>query len=374
MGGKGKGKGMPAGFMGMPFGGDDDDEEPSNREVDNSKLYERLGVAKDASPADIKKAYRLLVMRHHPDKGGDPEVFKDIQNAFEVLSDPEKRETYDAYGEEGLEEGAGSPQNLFSQLFGKGCGKGRGKKPRTENQSRPLWVTLEDLYAGVTRPFPIARKVVVESAASSTCQVCNGEGQVVQLVHIMGAVMQQPTPCPKCSGSGKIVQTKAEREVLEVFVEKGSPDGHKIVLHGKADERPGHEPGDVVVIVKQRDHPQFMRKGADLYLERELSLAEVVDLWGGQLSLRDPQEGVGRSNGSDVRRRDRDRPKIWPEPASQGSDSDNDRCHRHHLARRTRILAPIGASGAEFCPNPSRACHTLASRRAESEFAGCMRR
>lgn len=281
-GGKGGGKGMPMGMGGMGMGmgfDEDDDEESADKEVDNSKLYEVLDVEKDASPAEIKKAHRIKAMKHHPDKGGDPETFKDIQRAFEVLSDPEQRQKYDAYGEEGLSgDGPSSPHDFLSQIFGgKGGGKGRaGQRPRTENLTRPMWVSLEQVYMGVTRPLPITRKVVDEGAASSTCQACDGQGMVVQVIRMGPMIQQVQQPCPKCNGTGSTAKTRTEREVLEVFVEKGSPDGHKIVFHGKADESPGHEPGDVVVVVKQQDHPLFMRKGADLYLERDISLAEAL--------------------------------------------------------------------------------------------------
>lgn len=276
-GGKGDSKG-PMGFFG---GGDsepaDDDDEPSGQ-VDNSRFYELLDVPRDASAADIKKAYRMQAMKHHPDKGGDSETFKDIQRAFEVLSDTDKRQRYDRLGEGGLEGDApGSPSDLFSQLFGgKGSGKGRGGRPRTRDVARMIWVSLEELYSGVTRTLPITRKVIDEEGGSSTCQECDGQGVVIQVIRMGHMVQQMQQACTKCAGSGTAVKTRTVSEVLEVFVEKGSPDGHKIQLHGKADEAPGSDPGDVVVVVREKDHPRFMRKGADLYMEQDISLAEAL--------------------------------------------------------------------------------------------------
>jgi len=87
---------------------------------------------------------------------------------------------------------------------------------------------------------------------------------------------QQQVPCPKCAGTGKCVQQKTVREVLDVFIEKGSPDGHNITFHGKADEQVGSQTGDVVVIVKQQDHPKFLRKEADLYMEQDITLGEAL--------------------------------------------------------------------------------------------------
>lgn len=248
-------------------------------DVDTNKLYDLLGVTKDVSPAELKKAYHRMAKTHHPDKGGDPETFKDIQRAFEVLSDPEQREKYDQFGEAGLaEDSPSSPQDLFGQLFGtKGGGKGRkGGRPKTKDQARQIWVTLEHIYNGVTRQLPITRKVVDADSETATCEACDGRGFIQQMIQMGPIIQQLRQACPECGGVGKRAKTRTERETLDVFVEKGSPDGHKIVFHGKADESPGHEPGDVVVIVKQQDHPRFMRKGADLYMERDISLTEAL--------------------------------------------------------------------------------------------------
>jgi len=280
--------GMPGmggmGGEGMVDEEEDDDDDLGGfgampgREVDNGRLYALLGIEKDASPAEVKKAYHRSAMKHHPDKGGDPEKFKDVQLAFEVLSDPDKREKYDAMGEEGLNDDSPGPQDIFAQMFGgKGSGKGRGRqRPRTKDQVKPMWVTLEELYTGVTRKLPITRKVLVAGSEEEKCDACDGQGTVVQVIR-MGPLMQQiQSACPRCGGAGSSAKTKTEREVLEVFVEKGSPDGHKITFHGKADEASGCEPGDVVVVIKLQEHPRFMRKGADLYLERSVSLADAL--------------------------------------------------------------------------------------------------
>lgn len=93
----------------------------------------------------------------------------------------------------------------------------------------------------------------------------------------MGPLVQQvPSPCRKCSGAGSCSKMKTEREVLQIFIEKGTPDGHKIIVHGKADEAPESEPGDVVVIVRVKEHPRFLRRDADLFMEHEVSLAEAL--------------------------------------------------------------------------------------------------
>jgi len=282
---------MPGGPNGRPPGSDagasppgeaaDGLPQPEKEAVDAARLYILLELENDASEADVKKAYRKMAMKHHPDKGGDPEVFKDMTFAYDVLIDPERRQRYDRYGEKGLEKGPGAqgPQDIFEAMFGGKGGKGRGKgaKQRTKDIVRHLWVTLEELYTGVTRPVPIARKVVdVDGVTPQQCEKCGGQGAVIQVIQMGPMIQHVQQRCPDCEGTGSSCQMKVAREVLDVFVEKGSPDGHKVVFHGKADERPGCEPGNLCIVLRQQDHPRFLRRGADLYLEHEVSLCEAL--------------------------------------------------------------------------------------------------
>jgi len=139
-----------------------------------------------------------------------------------------------------------------------------------------MWVTLEQLYTGVTKYLPFTRKVPEESGEVAPCKVCDAKGFIVQVIRMGPMVQQVQQPCPKCGGTGESANMKSEREVLEVFVEKGSPDGHKITLHGKADQNPGCDPGDVIIVVKLQDHPRFLRRDADLFIEQEISLGDAL--------------------------------------------------------------------------------------------------
>eukprot|EP00928_Gymnodinium_smaydae_P090428 TRINITY_DN74224_c0_g1_i1.p1 TRINITY_DN74224_c0_g1~~TRINITY_DN74224_c0_g1_i1.p1 ORF type:complete len:475 (-),score=92.05 TRINITY_DN74224_c0_g1_i1:121-1545(-) len=287
------GKGRAGGDDDPVDDSDDDDGEEGDKDAsngrarngqqkngDNTRLYELLSVEKDASPAEIKKAYHKMAMRHHPDKGGDSEHFKDIQKAFEVLGDPDRRRRYDRLGEAGLEDEPSSP-DMFQQFFGGSSSsqRGRPQRQRTKDIVRPVWVTLEDLYNGVTKRMPVTRKVVADAdSGGTTCEACNGQGVFVQIIRMPGLPMAQQIrqQCPRCDGTGTSAQMKSAPELLSVFVEKGSPDGHKITLHGKADEAPGCDSGDVIAVVRQQEHPRFLRRGADLFLEHELSLAEAL--------------------------------------------------------------------------------------------------
>jgi DnaJ family protein A protein 2 len=147
------------------------------KKSDNTKYYEILGVPKSASQDDLKKAYRKAAIKNHPDKGGDPEKFKELAQAYEVLSDPEKREIYDQYGEDALKEGMGGggahvdPFDIFSSFFGPsfggGGGSSRGRRQRRgEDVVHPLKVSLEDLYNGTSKKLSLSRSVI--------CLKCKG--------------------------------------------------------------------------------------------------------------------------------------------------------------------------------------------------------
>jgi len=270
---------------GFPFPGMDDmgGGPPGRRpkgKVDTTKFYKLLDVDKDASESDIKKAYRKMVIKHHPDKGGDPEKFKEITRANEVLSDTEKRSKYDRFGEEGLEDGGGSdPTDIISAFFG-GGGGGRGgggrRRQRTKDVVQPLKVTLEQLYNGQTKKMAITRQVIDKKKGVTTCVECDGRGVKVEVIRMGPMIQQMQSACGSCNGQGKSFKTKQEREVLEVHIQKGSPDGHKVVFREMADEHPEFDTGDVVFSLKQQEHAEFKRKGADLFIERDISLVEAL--------------------------------------------------------------------------------------------------
>lgn len=154
------------------------------KKSDNTKYYETLGVSKSASQDELKKAYRKAAIKNHPDKGGDPEKFKELSQAYEVLSDPEKRELYDQYGEDALKEGMGggggghNPFDIFESFFGGGgspfgdsfaggSGRGGGRRQRRgEDVVHPLKVSLEDLYNGTSKKLSLSRNVL--------CSKCKG--------------------------------------------------------------------------------------------------------------------------------------------------------------------------------------------------------
>ncbi|XP_031502562.1 dnaJ protein homolog 2-like [Nymphaea colorata] len=277
------------------------------KKSDNTRYYEILGVPKSASQDELKKAYRKAAIKNHPDKGGDPEKFKELAQAYEVLSDSEKREIYDQYGEDALKEGMGggggsfhNPFEIFESFFGGGFGGGssRGRRQkRGEDVVHTLKVSLEDLYNGTSKKLSLSRNVLCpkckgkgsKSGASGRCSGCQGSGMKVSIRQLgPGMIQQMQHMCPECRGSGEVISEKdrcgqckgekvvQEKKVLEVHVDKGMQHGQKIVFQGDADEAPDTITGDIVFVLQLKDHSKFKRKHDDLYVEHSLSLTEAL--------------------------------------------------------------------------------------------------
>lgn len=266
-----------AGHGGFPGGG------PSgpSADVDTTKLYETLGVKKTADEKEIKKAYRKLAVKHHPDKGGDEAKFKEVSAAYEILSDKEKRGKYDKYGLEGVaDEGGGGGRDandLFSMFFGgRGGGGSRSRGPKKgPSINHPLKCSLADLYNGKTVKLAVTRKVIV--GESSECNRCGGQGAVMEMRQIgPGMIQQLQRACDECAGKGYKAKHKNERKVLEVHVDKGMKNDQKIQFQGMGDEVPNTETGDINFIVQEKEHELFKRKGADLLVMKTLSLNQAL--------------------------------------------------------------------------------------------------
>uniref|UniRef100_A0A7N8WVN0 DnaJ heat shock protein family (Hsp40) member A2b n=1 Tax=Mastacembelus armatus TaxID=205130 RepID=A0A7N8WVN0_9TELE len=242
--------------------------------VADTKLYDILGVSPSASENELKKAYRKLAKEYHPDKNPDAgDKFKEISFAYEVLTNPEKKELYDRYGEQGLREGGGGGpgmDDIFSHIFGGGLfgfmgGQGRGRnggRRKGEDMVHPLKVSLEDLYNGKTTKLQLSKNVL--------CSACNG------LISFMcaspGEVINEKDRCRKCEGHKVCKETK----LLEVHVDKGMRHGQKITFSGEADQAPGIEPGDIVLVLQEKEHEEFRRDGNDLHMVQRIGLVEAL--------------------------------------------------------------------------------------------------
>ena len=270
--------------------------------VDTEKFYKLIGVEKTASSDEIKKAFRKKALHEHPDKGGDPEKFKEIARAYEVLSDPEKRHIYDEMGEEGLNEsGFKSSGDLFDILsqFGMGGGQSRGGRNKPKIIGNKIPVSLEDIYMGNKTKLRVKRQRKCEECKGSgvkkggkggECKSCKGVG-IVNKMQMIGPGMytQARGKCDDCEGKGMKVKdsdrctkckgerVKEEYKEFEFSLDRGIPDGKRYTFEGEGNEIPGaEEAGDVIFEMYAEDHPKYKRKGADLILRQEITLLQAL--------------------------------------------------------------------------------------------------
>jgi len=268
----------------------------------DNKLYEILGVDRNASDAEIKKNYRKLAKEWHPDKNADAgDKFKEISFAYEVLSDKEKRATYDRYGLKGLQEGGGYDDDVFGNLFGNlfgGFGGGRRGPNKCESIVQKVTVTLEELYnGGRTIPLKYSRTLVCDkcegrggkAGAAQRCRPCHGSGVKVVLQQLGPNIARQmQSRCPDCRGQGESYADKdrcgackgakiAESEkTLEINIDKGMRHGQKLLFHGEGSHLPDTEKGDVIVLVQQLKHDTFVREENNLFMTAKISLTEAL--------------------------------------------------------------------------------------------------
>ncbi|KAF4686656.1 DnaJ- protein scj1 [Perkinsus olseni] len=282
----------------------DDDDEPFDDEAQD--YYRILEVSPEATGAEIKRAYRRLSLKNHPDKGGDEDLFQKISQAYEVLSDPNKRRVYDLDGVDGLEElakrdaqGQAGFHDPFSDMFGSffgGGGGGRRRSDKAPDLEIPLFVSLNDLYSGKTftlTAFKQKRCKRCRGTGARTkkdfqdCPDCQGQGVVVRMVQLGPGMYQQlHEPCGRCGGKGKIAARKCPKcggarvvpgvDTYEVVVERGVPEGHRISIPYAGDESPERAAGAVTYVIHTMPHPTMRREGQDLHMEYVISLRESL--------------------------------------------------------------------------------------------------
>lgn len=270
-------------------------------QINAKNYYEILEIEPEATEAQIKRAFRKLSLKYHPDKNpGDEEAakqFVEISEAHDVLSNAEKKDIYDYEGYEGLTKGPAQRQvNPFEMMFG-GDG-GQGGRPKGPDARVDIPVTLEDLYNGRQVTFSIERNIICRKCRGSgakdgeteTCSTCKGRGSVSKMQTIgPGFQVQMQQPCDKCSGAGKRPKHKCpvcsgkkvvkDKKDLTVDIEKGMKDNEKIVFARQSEQRPGTMPGDVVVNLRQKPHHRFTRSTTnlnDLNTDMSISLKEAL--------------------------------------------------------------------------------------------------
>jgi len=279
--------------------------------------YEILGLARDASEEDIKKSYRKLAMKHHPDRNPDDksaeEKFKESKEAYEMLSEPDKRRAYDTYGHAGVsqnaggggEQGFGGFSEAFGDIFGDIFGGGRGGRGggsqvyRGADLRYNLEITLEQAARGTETKIRIPTLEECDTCNGSgakkgttakTCHTCGGVGQVRMQQGFFSVQQTCPTckgtgkyipdPCTVCSGTGRIKKHKT----LSVKIPAGVDDGDRIRLAGEGEAGVNGGPsGDLYVVVQLKEHSVFQRNGADLHCEMPISFS--VAALGGEISI-----------------------------------------------------------------------------------------
>lgn len=277
--------------------------------------YEILGVSKSASSDEIKKAYRKLAIKYHPDKNpGDKsaeEKFKEAAEAYEILSDNDKRARYDQFGHAGVGGAAGgggfggggfgggmSMEDIFSQfgdIFGGGFGGGFGgfggggrqQQIKGSNLRVRIKLNLEEMVNGTTKTIKVKRLKLAPGVTSKTCPTCHGSGAQIKVMNTMFGQMQTQTTCGTCGGLGKVADkipaganaeglVKTDEEV-SINIPAGARDGIQLNVRGKGNDAPfGGIPGDLLVVIEEEQDQSIKREGDNLHQELYISFAEAA--------------------------------------------------------------------------------------------------
>ncbi|NNJ89928.1 MAG: molecular chaperone DnaJ [Eudoraea sp.] len=271
-------------------------------------FYEILGLNKSASAAEIKKAYRKKAIEFHPDKNpGDSkaeEMFKKAAEAYEVLSDPDKRARYDQYGHAAFEGGGfgGGGMNMedifsqFGDIFGSAFGGSFGgfggfgggqRRVKGSNLRIRVKLSLEEVASGVEKKVKVRRKVQAPGVTYKTCTACNGNGQVTKITNTILGRMQTAATCSSCSGSGQIIDKRPAEadaqglmmaeETVSIKIPAGVEEGMQLKVSGKGNEAPGNSvPGDLLVAIETKEHDTLKREGDNLHYDLYVSISDAV--------------------------------------------------------------------------------------------------
>ena len=272
--------------------------------------YEVLGVSKNADASEIKKAYRKMAIKYHPDKNPDDKEseakFKEAAEAYEVLSHAEKKQRYDQFGHAGMGGaagfGGGGGMNMddifshFGDIFGGhfgggggfgGFGGGGARRTKGSNLRIRLKLNLVEIINGTTKKIKVNKLKRASGVEYGTCDTCNGSGQVVRIANTILGQMQTASTCPTCSGTGQKISKSVpganaqgmikEEEVIDIEIPAGVEDGMQISISGKGNEAPFNGvPGDIIVLIEEEEHPDLKRNGHNLHYDLYINFIDAA--------------------------------------------------------------------------------------------------
>jgi molecular chaperone DnaJ len=267
--------------------------------------YEVLGVSKSATPEEIKKAYRKLAIQYHPDKNpNNPEAeekFKEAAEAYEVLSNPDKKQRYDQFGHQGLGGNGGfgggmNMEDIFSQfgdIFGGGgfdsfFGGGRGgrRTKKGTNLRVKLKLNLKEIANGVEKKIKVKRQVLAEGVTFKNCSTCQGSGQIKKVVNTMLGQMVSASTCHSCGGSGQLVDKRPseaderglilKEETIAINIPGGVADGMQLSMSGKGNEVAGGIAGDLLIVIEEVEDEILQRDGNNVVFDLYVSFIDAA--------------------------------------------------------------------------------------------------